>query len=192
MLWDGRDRLRAARPASAPEVRMRIPIRHARRLSAGFCLATTLTLGPARASISPDAPAAERSDSEVLAGLACEAGRAYARRDIATLDRLNADDYVQTDVRGVVSRKKEWLEFVKNRPSELTITCEDIAVRLYGAVAVVTGGWIYTAHQEPKDLVTHSRWTSVWTHESDGWKRHVFENTYVNLKADRCAMGLPH
>jgi ketosteroid isomerase-like protein len=171
---------------------MRIMLRRTGRPAAGFCLAMALTFGPARASISPDAPAVERGDSEVLASLACEAGRAYARRDVATLERINADDYVQTDVRGGVTRRKEWLEFVKNRPSELTITCEDIAVRLYGAVAVVTGGWIYTAHQEPKDLVTHSRWTSVWTHESDGWKRHVFQNTYVNLKADRCAMGLPH
>ena len=161
-------------------------------LVAGVCLAAASLPGPARASISPDAPAAERGDSEVLASLACEAGRAYARRDITTLERLNADDYVQTDVRGVVTRRKEWLEFVRKRPSELSVTCEDIAVRLYGTVAVVTGGWIYTAHQEPKDLVTHSRWTSVWTHESDGWKRHVFQNTYVNLKADRCAMGLPH
>src|SRR5258705_13546544 len=125
-------------------------------LVAGVCLAAASLRGPARASISPDAPAAERGDSEVLASLACEAGRAYARRDITTLERLNADDYVQTDVRGVVTRRKEWLEFVRKRPSELSVTCEDIAVRLYGTVAVVTGGWIYTAHQQHKDLVTHS------------------------------------
>ncbi|HYV84742.1 MAG TPA: nuclear transport factor 2 family protein [Patescibacteria group bacterium] len=176
-------------------------MRHAARWAdgrtIGACVAiavcaAALPPGPATASVSPDAPAVERGDSEVLASLACEAGRAYASRDLATLERLSADDYVQTDVRGVVSRRKEWLQFVKKRPSELTVTCEDVAVRIYGSVAVVTGGWIYTAHQQPKDLVTHSRWTSVWTRETDGWKRHVFQNTYVNLKADRCAMGLPH
>ena len=32
--------------------------------------------------------------------LAIESGRAYARRDLATLEQFTAQDYVQTDVRG--------------------------------------------------------------------------------------------
>jgi len=136
--------------------------------------------------------AVSRDPSEELATLACEAGKAYARRDLAALERLSAADYLQTDVRGGVLRKAEWLDFVKNRKSELTIACEDVSVRRYGDAAVVTGEWIYTSHAASGDLVTRSRWTSVWTREPDGWKRHVFQNTYVNPNADRCAQGLAH
>jgi ketosteroid isomerase-like protein len=126
-----------------------------------------------------------------LTTLAREAGRAYARRDLVTLERISADDYVQTDVRGGVLGRAEWLQFVKDRSSDLTISCGDIRMRRYGEAAVVTGEWIYTSHQEEGgDIVT--RWTSVWTQEPDGWKRHLFQNTYVNPKGDRCAMGQPH
>jgi ketosteroid isomerase-like protein len=145
-------------------------------------------------SVFAEEPAASAGPSEDLATLACEAGKAYARRDLAALERLSAPDYVQTDVRGGVLRRAEWLEFVKNRKSDLTIACEDVSVRHYGDAAVVTGEWIYTSHAASGDSVTRSRWTSVWTREAEagGWKRHVFQNTYENPKADRCALGLPH
>jgi len=136
-------------------------------------------------------PPADAASAE-LAALACEAGRAYARKDLATLERMTAEDYVQTDVRGGVLDRKAWLEFVKNRESVLTISCDDIAVRRYGKTAVVTGAWIYRSHRGEGEFVTRTRWTSVWTREGGIWKRHLFQNTYVNSKADRCAMGLPH
>ena len=48
--------------------------------------------------------------------------------------------------------------------------------------AVATGEWAYTSLEQSKEVVSHSRWTSVWTHEAGSWKRHVFQNTYVNPK----------
>jgi len=39
-------------------------------------------------------------DTAVLEELACTAGRAYAERDLPTLEHLSADDCVQTDVPG--------------------------------------------------------------------------------------------
>ena len=144
------------------------------------------------AGTSAEAAATDEGAVSELRTLACEAGQAYARKDLEALERLSAEDYVQTDVRGKVLNRHEWLEFVKNRDSVLTIACADVSVRLYGETAVVTGGWTYTSHGETGDVVTQSRWTSVWTHANGSWKRHVFQNTYVNGKADRCAMGLPH
>jgi ketosteroid isomerase-like protein len=125
----------------------------------------------------------------VLKELACEAGQAYAKRDIATLDRLSADDYVQTDVRGGVLNRAQWLDFVRSRKSELAVDCDSVEVRLYGDVAVVTGGWTYTKIVEGKQVSTsRSRWTSVWSKSGTSWKRHAFQNTYVNPDADQSAM----
>jgi hypothetical protein len=38
------------------------------------------------------------------------------------------------------------------------------------------------------DKITYSRWNSVWTRDSGGWKRHNFQNTYINPNADRCLL----
>jgi ketosteroid isomerase-like protein len=134
--------------------------------------------------------AAARMTAEMAAlkALACEAKHAYAKRDIATLDRLTADDYVQTDVRGGVLNRAQWLDFVRNRKSELTVDCDSVEVRFYGDAAVVTGGWTYTRMSPDKNSTTRSRWTSVWTKSGTDWKRHAFQNTYVNPNADRCAL----
>lgn len=127
------------------------------------------------------------ADVVALTRVACEAGHAYASRNLTALDKLTADDYSQTDVRGGVLKRVEWREFVRNRKSELTVECDNIEVRLYGNAAVVTGGWTYTNRKPDGNTVTRSRWTSVWTKEQDGWKRHAFQNTYVNPRADQCA-----
>ena len=124
-----------------------------------------------------------------LTHAACEAGHAYAARDLDALDRLTADDYTQTDVRGAVLDRTAWREFVRNRKSVLSVECDGVEVRFYGDAAVVTGGWTYANHTSQGIVTTHSRWTSVWTMGATGWKRHAFQNTYVNPLADRCAPG---
>jgi ketosteroid isomerase-like protein len=147
-----------------------------------------LTIVLASAGSAPTPPAEDSSaDSATLKNLAIEAGHAYARRDLQALERLTAEDYVQTDVRGGVLHRAQWLDFVKNRKSEQTVETDDVNVTYYGSTAVVTGRWTYAIKRNGADAMTYSRWTSVWTRYPDGWKRHVFQNTYVNPNADRCA-----
>jgi ketosteroid isomerase-like protein len=153
--------------------------------ASGLLLALGLVACPARAG------SVRSADVDALSQAACAAGHAYAARDLEALERLTADDYVQTDVRGGVLTRAEWLTFVKNRPSTLSIECANIEVRFYGATALVTGGWTYTNHKPGGDVVTRSRWTSLWTQERGTWKRHAFRNTYVNPAADQCAMDAP-
>lgn len=129
-----------------------------------------------------------RDATAELTRLAGEAGHAYASRHLPTLERLTADDYIQTDVRGGVLNRSQWLEFVKNRKSELTVESDNVQVSFYGSAAVVRGHWTYTSKSDGKDVTSYSRWTSVWTRYPDGWKRHAFQNTYVNANADRCAI----
>jgi ketosteroid isomerase-like protein len=133
-----------------------------------------------------------RDTTAELTRLAVQAGHAYASRDLPTLERLTADDYIQTDVRGGVLNRSQWLEFVKNRKTELTVESDDVQVSFYGSAAVVRGHWTYTSKGGGKDVTSYSQWTSVWTRYPDGWKRHVFQNTYVNANADRCATEVLH
>jgi ketosteroid isomerase-like protein len=128
------------------------------------------------------------ADATELTRLAGEAGRAYARRDLSVLEGLTADDYVQTDVRGGVLNRAQWLDFVKNRKSDLSVETDSVQVSFYGSAAVVRGRWTYTLRTDGKEVTSYSAWTSVWTRNPDGWKRHVFQNTYINSNADRCAI----
>jgi hypothetical protein len=89
-------------------------------------------------------PTDHTADIAQLSESVCEMGRPYARQDLAKLDELSAPDYVQTDTRGGVLKRAEYLEFVRNRKSKLSIECDNIEVRLYGEAAVVIGGWTYT------------------------------------------------
>ena len=139
------------------------------------------------------ASAAGRSaDIAELTRLAIESGHAYARRDVAALEQFTAQDYLQTDVRGGVLNRAEWLEFVRNRRSDLTVETDGIEVRFYGEVAVVMGHWTYTLKGAGPDTVSYSRWTSVWMRGSNGCKRHIFQNTYVNPNADRQVTAAGH
>jgi ketosteroid isomerase-like protein len=131
-------------------------------------------------------------DSVALTALACEAGRAYAARDLGALEKLSADDYEQTDVRGGVLNRAQWLEFVHNRKSEMTVECDSVEVRIYGEAAIVTGNWTYKRSGQVDKPGIRSRWTSVWTKSGTDWKRHLFQNTYINPNADHCAVDEAH
>ena len=155
------------------------------------CVAVVLLLLMAPRVAVGDPPVANKADTEELTRLAGQAGHAYAARDLATLEKITADDYVQIDVRGGVLNRVQWLDFVKNRRSELTVDSADVQVRYYGQAAVVTGHWTYTKKENGINVVTYSRWTSVWTRSPEGWKRHAFQNTYVNADADHCAIAAP-
>ena len=132
------------------------------------------------------------ADAAELTRLAGEAGRAYARRDLSALEGLTADDYVQTDVRGGVLNRAQWLDFVKNRKTDLSVETDSVQISFYGGAAVVRGRWTYTLRADGKEVTSYSQWTSVWTRNPDGWKRHVFQNTYINSNADRCAIEGTH
>jgi ketosteroid isomerase-like protein len=138
-------------------------------------------------------PRGSQADTAQLTTLSCEMGRAYARQDLAALDGLSAEDYTQTDTRGVVVAHADYSEylrqrfaaFAKNATSKLTIDCDNIEVRVYGDAALVTGGWTYIVHKAEGDTNRRSRWTSMWTRYPTGWKRHAFQNTWVNPDANR-------
>jgi ketosteroid isomerase-like protein len=156
----------------------------------GSAVIGSLLLACAALAAGPEAVTADRA---TLTALGCEMGHAYAHQDLAALDKLNADDYTQTDTRGVVVTHGDYLEYVRQRTADtfrngvstLSIDCDNIEVRLYGDAAVVTGEWTYRLRKPEGDTSRRSRWTSMWTRYSGGWKRHAFQNTWLNLDANK-------
>jgi ketosteroid isomerase-like protein len=95
-----------------------------------LCLlsASALALTPAR-SVDEDVLKAEREQRD-----------AYLKRDIKATERLVADEFILTVPNGVGS-KATLLTFLREEPADptLTLTTEDVQVRVNGDTAIVSG-----------------------------------------------------
>jgi ketosteroid isomerase-like protein len=111
-------------------------------------------------------------------------GTAWAQHDVSTLERLVADDYIHTDILGLVQNKDEWLADVRSRAANERpaheLSFEDLKVQMYGDVAVVTGRNIWRLG--PGRMVTLPlRFTQVLTKRKGYWQRSVFQAGIAEL-----------
>jgi ketosteroid isomerase-like protein len=111
-------------------------------------------------------------------------GTAWARHDLPTLERLVTDDYIHTDILGLVQNKDEWLADVRSRAATEQpaheLLFEDLKVQLYGDVAVVTGRNIWRLGRG--GMVTLPlRFTQVLTKRKGYWQRSVFRAGVAEL-----------
>ncbi len=108
--------------------------------------------------------AAEEVESRVR-----QCDEAWARSDVATLDRLLAERYVHADPLGGELRRTAWLADA-GRPRNVAITFDDLTVRVAGGVAVVTGSNTLTTPERAEAR----RFTQVWVKRGDAWLRTAF------------------
>jgi ketosteroid isomerase-like protein len=106
----------------------------------------------------------------------CEWGDAFERKDMATLDRLMADEYILTDPLGNVRSKSESLAAIQTNQLNFESTeSDDVKVRINGDTAVVTGrstfrgrykGWSMAGRYQYTDVLVKRRgaWTAVSSH----------------------------
>jgi hypothetical protein len=94
---------------------------------------------------------------------------AWARSDVAALDGLLADRYTYADARGRVQPRAAWLADA-GKPRNVAILCADLAVRIHGRVAVVTGSDVITTPENAE----MQRFTQVWIKRGASWLRAAF------------------
>lgn len=95
---------------------------------------------------------------------------AMLRGDAAALGRLLADDYIGTGAHGKVRSKAAVLaEYSSGALKYQSLSDEDVAVRLYGTAAVVTGRTNSKGKEAGKDVEGAHRFTRVWVHAAGGW-----------------------
>jgi Domain of unknown function (DUF4440) len=107
-----------------------------------------------------------RSAAQEVASRVRQCDEAWARSDVATLDRLLADRYVHADALGRVQRRADWLADA-GKPRNVAIALDGLAVRVQGRVAVVTGSNRITTPE--RDLAL--RFTEVWVKAGSAWLR---------------------
>jgi len=128
----------------------------------------------------------KKTYKQVIAGLEEQWRMAQANNDVATVDKLLAEDYIGISSQGMVSTKAETLARMQARQvvvHKLEVRDEKIAI--HGDTAVVTSevevDATNNATQPPTQIHSSLRYTRVYLHYPSGaWRIVNFESTHIN------------
>jgi len=109
-----------------------------------------------------------------------EFGDAQPRRDIARLKQLIADDFVATVPPGKVINKAEVIAQVTSPDLEMeSLVNDDIQVRIYGNVAIVTARGAARGKYKGQDASGQFRYTRVWIKREGRWQAIAAQSTMM-------------
>ena len=92
-------------------------------------------------------------------------------KDAATLDRILADDWNETDYAGHLVTKAMVLSDIKNNKTEVsTITNNDRKIRVFGNVAIVTGRDTEKSVDHGKETSGTYVYTDVFLNRNGKWQ----------------------
>jgi uncharacterized protein (TIGR02246 family) len=98
---------------------------------------------------------------------------AVVKRDAAALQLLYADEYISTDQEGMVWTKAQDIAIDTDTAAPSRVTSyklDDLKVRVYGEVAIVTGRNTTTGTLFGKTASTKSRFTDVFVKRNGRWQ----------------------
>jgi ketosteroid isomerase-like protein len=100
---------------------------------------------------------------------------AISAADVAALSRLLADELTHTHATGDVEDKWAYLQRLPGRP-RTTVRGDDLRVRLYGDIAVMTGTVrnSFPPESEGGPVETEFHALQVWAKGPDGWQQVAF------------------
>jgi len=137
----------------------------------------------------PSAPAQATALADALAALA-ERDDAFLSGDFNLMAEYMTDDYLQTDIHGVVQDKKAWLaNYYRPMASELKagrlrwdlFQRSELKTRLMNNVVVIVGNLRYRCVTQSPEIVQASdahvlHFTHVWAMRDTRWKLAVVHN----------------
>ncbi len=134
----------------------------------------------------------ESKDEQELKRLEDEWLNSYLRGDKATFDRIVADDFTGTDESAVLRNKAQERELVQAPPSssiKVSLTNEDVQVRIYGDTAIVAGRIVAKAERAGQDSFNfQSRFTDILLKRQGRWQ--VVARHYSRFPPERTAIKL--
>jgi ketosteroid isomerase-like protein len=138
-----------------------------RRLSIRFGLAFTLAL----VSLAGLAAVPEQDEASAVANIERELVAAIAQKDLATYDRIVADDYVVFDSSGKQLTKAEIVTSYRSGTRGYTgLEIYDVFARVFGDTAVVTAKTKGFRHEDGKDVPNRVRYIRVFSRRGGRWQ----------------------
>ena len=152
--------------------------------SASRLIAVTLFVTIAIASASPALGAhgpKKRDYKHEVEALEEQWRGAQISGDVATMDKLLADDYVGISITGQVNTKAQQLDRIRRHLFQLTrMDLVDMKIKLLGQVAIVTSLASVDATSDGSPVTGNFRYTRVYQHMPGGeWKITNFEATRI-------------
>lgn len=157
-----------------------------------------------RTQDSTDDPGIAKGAGQELRNAMDERHKAMIAGDTATVERLTADEYVQTDISGYVQDKSTWLnEYF--RPIATLIKAgkfrwdtyeeKEVQIHMFGNTAVVTGSMAlkgtgakpsgHTLVESPETTFTGTlRFTRVWVKRNGSWRLAALQNALMQPRND--------
>ena len=96
---------------------------------------------------------------------------AIQKKDLAAVGLLLADEYMIIDDEGLVRDKATTLSRLKSSDNDIsTAVVDELKVRVYGNVAVVTGRQTEKSVEKGKNTSGAYRYTDVWVKRGNSWQ----------------------
>jgi ketosteroid isomerase-like protein len=121
-----------------------------------------------------------------IENLEAEWRTALMRNDVATINRLLADDYLGINPDGTLETKADVL--AQRRAGTLKVLNIDpinLKVRIYGDTAVVTSQVELQGHDGDRDISGRYNYTRVYSRRSGEWKVVSFEASRIPAGSKR-------
>jgi len=100
--------------------------------------------------------------------------KATRTKDVASLKRIIADDWVATDDKGKMLNREQYIsQTTSNTDVVQSNENTDMQVRVYGNTAVVTGGLTEKGTRNGTAYVDTYRWTDVFVKSGGHWQAVV-------------------
>ena len=148
-----------------------------------------IAAGIALAQTSASFPEGESRDVREVRGLEEQLAKAVVRGDREFFERTLADDFTHTSHSGAFKTKAQWMAESKFSDARQktgatrydAFEMDELAVRVYGETAVVTGRSTpkgTTAKGEP--ITGQFRFLRVWVKRQGRWQAVAFEGTRID------------
>ncbi len=107
---------------------------------------------------------------------------AFVKRDAATLERILASDFTDTDDEGHIENDRaKYIDFAKNSVGTFTsIELSETKVRVYGNSAVSTGRYVIKGSE--REQGEPFRYMAVYVKRQGRWQAVAFQSTRITAR----------
>jgi ketosteroid isomerase-like protein len=164
----------------AAEIVMECQVLRSTKWLLAFALVAVLSVPAATAQTEGDRPktksAGTRNVEQTLTQIEDEWGKAFEKKDTASLDKILAADWVGQYPYGSRT-KKQLFEDIQSEAVKLSdVNTGPMKVRVFGNVAIVTGSDDSKLSYKGKDYSGHDVWTDVFVKRNGRWEAVASQN----------------
>ena len=124
--------------------------------------------------------AGQQAEIDLIKKMENERIQAGVRKDVEAITPFTADEYMQIDFDGRVMDKAATFQRIRSSQIRLQSNAiDDLTVRLYGDVAVVTGRATPKGVADGREFVDPIRYSRVYVKRDGRWQVVLFQQTRI-------------